>query len=415
MKGLVAILPVAFALTVARASDACAQSNLFSPAAFAAVVDTRIVAADGERSWIDGGFGKARYGDESGPRLAEFGLAWSPRLTDALTARVAVEAQDGADPVLDISEAFVAWKSAPGSAVRLSARAGLFWPQLSLEHDGPLWTVADTITPSAINSWTGEELKIGGAEATLRTAVAGQGVAATVGVFGWGDTAGTLLSFRGWALHDLKNTATGLMPLPPLSDYIRVRQRDGTTSLRELDDRAGLYGRLEWSPSRDLTLDVFTYDNNGDLTSVDDRSEWAWDTRFTEAGLSWTANDRTRIRAQVLKGVTLMGYPDRTTGEIWVDVGYASAYVSATRELGPGALTARLDWFETDDHTLTVVDNNDEHGSAQLLAWRWDVRPHANLVFELLRIDSDRPSRALAGEAADQIQTIFQTALRLDL
>ena len=38
MKGLVAILPVAFALTVARASDACAQSNLFSPAAFAAAM-----------------------------------------------------------------------------------------------------------------------------------------------------------------------------------------------------------------------------------------------------------------------------------------------------------------------------------------------------------------------------------------
>ena len=415
MKGLVAIVPVAFALTVASVTDARAQSDLFLPGAFAAVIDTRIVAADGERSWIDGGFGKARYGDEGGLRLAEVGLAWSPRLTDAVTARIAFEVQDGVDPVVDVSEAFVAWRSAPGSAIRLSARAGLFWPRMSLEHDGPLWTVADTITPSAINSWAGEELKIGGAEATLRTSVAGQGVAATLGVFGWGDTAGTLLSFRGWALHDLKNTATSLMPLPPLSDYMRDRQRDATTPLRELDDRAGLYGRLEWSPSTDLTLDLFTYDNNGDLTSVDDRSEWSWDTRFTEAGLSWTANDRTRVRAQVLKGVTLMGYPDRTTRETWVDVGYASAYVSATREIGPGALTARLDWFETDDHTLTVLDNNDEHGWAQLLAWRWDVRPHANLVFELLRVDSDRPSRLLAGEAADRIQTVFQTALRLDL
>jgi hypothetical protein len=413
MRGTAVVLSIALAL--AGASAARAQSSVFSPSTFSAVLDTRLVAADGEPSWTDGGFGKARYGDESGARLAEAGLAWRPRFTDTVSALVSVEAQGNADPTVDVSEAYVAFKSPPGSAVRLSARAGLYWPQMSLEHDGPFWTVADTITPSAINSWAGEELKVGGAEITARADLHGQKVAATLGAIGFGDTAGTLLTFRGWALHDLKNTASSLMPLPPLSPYMALRQRPETRSMAEIDDRSGVYGRLEWSLTPTLTLDLFGYDNRGDRTSVTGAMDWSWDTRFVEGGLTWAADDRTRIRAQALNGVTLMGYPDRTTGEIWIDVGFASAYVSATRAIGPGALTARLDRFETDDRTLVAVDNNDEDGWAQLVAYRWDVRPRANLVFEWLRIDSDRPSRALAGEAPHQIQTVVQTALRFDL
>lgn len=412
MKRLIAVLCVA--TLSANSATAHARMDLFSPSTLSGVLDLRVVAADGEKSWIDGGFGKGRWGDETGVRLAEAGIAWRPQLTDSLSAVVTVEAQDGADPVVDLSEAYMSWRGA-AAGVRLSARAGLYWPQMSLEHDGLLWTVADTITPSAINSWAGEELKVGGAEATARTTIAGQGLSATLGAIGFGDTAGTLLTFRGWALHDLKNTASSLMPLPPLSAYMAVRQRGATTSLLELDNRTGLYGRLEWKPLPGLMLDLFRYDNRGDGLAADSVNEWSWDTRFTEAGLSWTPDARTRVRAQALSGVTFMGYPDQTTREQWIDVGYSSAYVSVTRDVGPGAITARLDQFETRDHTLTAVDNNDETGWAQLVAYRWDVRPRANIVFELLRIDSDRPSRALAGEDARQAQTIFQTALRFDL
>jgi hypothetical protein len=412
MKTSVAVVCVA--LLSALSATASAQTTLFSPSTVSGVLDVRVVAADGETSWIDGGFGKARWGDESGFRLAEAGIAWRPRLTDALGAVVTVEAQDGADPVVDVSEAYLTWRG-QASGVRLSARAGLYWPQMSLEHDGLLWTVPDTITPSAINSWAGEELKVGGAELTARATISGQGVSATLGAIGFGDTAGTLLTFRGWALHDLKNTAASVMPLPPLSPYMVNRQRGATTSLLELDDRTGLYARLEWRPGPGLMLDLFRYDNAGDALANNSVNEWSWDTRFTEAGLSWTAGPHTRVRAQALNGVTLMGYPDRTTGEQWIDVGYSSAYVSLTHDIGPGALTARLDAFETRDHTVVVLDNNDETGWAELVAYRWDVRPGANLVFEILRIDSDRPSRALAGEDPRQIQTVFQTALRFEL
>ena len=72
----------------------------------------------------------------------------------------------------------------------------------SLEHDRRVWGLTDTITPSAINSWIGEEVKVVGAEGTITHDFDGGRLAATGGVFGYDDTSGTLLSFRGWALHD---------------------------------------------------------------------------------------------------------------------------------------------------------------------------------------------------------------------
>lgn len=404
----------ATALALSSAPVAHAQSDLFSPNTFSAVVDARVVAADGEASWIDGGFGKARWGDESGLRLAEVGVAWRPRLSDAVSATVTLDYQDGADPQVDVGEAYLTARGVVGGW-RLSGKAGLYWPQVSLEHDGVFWSVPDTITPSAINSWMGEEGKVVGAETTVRGDVGGASVAATVGVFGGADTAGTLLAFRGWALHDLKNSAESRMPLPPLSPYMASRQAQATTSITELDDRTGVYGRLEWSPTDRLTLDLFGWDNRASPTAMNLRLDWGWETHFVNLGATWRPDDRTRVRAQILSGETAMGYPDRTDGAIWVDVGFSAAYLSVSRELGPGVLTGRVDLFDTDDRTHVVADNNDEEGHALTGAYRWDLSPGTALVFEALRIESDRPSRAQAGETPDQVQTVVQTALRFEL
>ena len=58
------------------------------------------------------------------------------------------------------------------------------------------------ITPSAINSWIGEEVKVVGVEGTATHPLAGGRLSGTFGLFGFNDTAGTQLAFRGWALHD---------------------------------------------------------------------------------------------------------------------------------------------------------------------------------------------------------------------
>ena len=95
------------------------------------------------------------------PHLVEGNLIWQPRFTWTLTGTVVVTpAQHGQEHPVDLSEAVLTYKPLPlpGPPPPKSARAGLFWPPVSLEHSGPDWAVADTITPSAINSWIGDEV-----------------------------------------------------------------------------------------------------------------------------------------------------------------------------------------------------------------------------------------------------------------
>lgn len=391
------------------AGSARAEVDLLSRDTFSGVLDLRLAAADGETSWVDNGLGKARFGPgRRGLRLGEAAVVWNPRFSDSVTAIVVAESQDGQDHVVDLGEAYLAYRGPAGGTVRISGRAGAFYPQISLEHDGLDWTVPDTITPSAINSWVAEETKVAGVEATARGALLGQGVSATVGAFTHGDTSGTLLSFRGWALHDLKSPVTGRFPLPPLTPFMARRQGPATTPLREIDGATGYYARLEWRPVSKLTLDLFGYDNKGDRISVEDR-EWSWETRFWNLGAHLDLGD-TQAKAQVMHGETLMGYSN--VNGVWIDAGFEAAYVSVTRALGPGGMTGRLDHFSVSDRTNKAVDNNSERGWSALAAYRWDVKPNTQVVFEALTIDSHRPDRARLRLSPDQRQTVLQTAYR---
>ena len=47
-------------------------------------------------------------------------------------------------------------------------KTGAFFPTISLENDDLGWTSPYTLTPSAINSWIGDELRTIGSEAILR-------------------------------------------------------------------------------------------------------------------------------------------------------------------------------------------------------------------------------------------------------
>ena len=46
-----------------------------------------------------------------------------------------------------LSQAYLTFKPMRGSKVAFSARAGLMWPPVSLEHEGADWHVNDSITP----------------------------------------------------------------------------------------------------------------------------------------------------------------------------------------------------------------------------------------------------------------------------
>ena len=84
----------------------------------------------------------------------------------------------------------------------------------------PTGTCKDSITPSAINSWIGEEVRPVAAEGTLAATLGEHKLRATAALMAANDTAGTLLTFRGWALHDRTTLAFHRQPLPPLDGEI---------------------------------------------------------------------------------------------------------------------------------------------------------------------------------------------------
>jgi hypothetical protein len=401
---------VATALMLSAASGANAQSEIFSPDTLHGIADLRLSAAATDRDWLDGGFGKTGRSDGLDAGLAEAALEWRPRFSFGLSGYVTAELQPDVDPALDLGEAYLSYRGPPSAAGRWSARAGVFWPPVSMEHDGTAWTTPDMLSASAINSWIGEEVKVAGLEGAYQVLLGEHEVTAKAAVFGWNDTSGTLLSFRGWALHGVKTGVATGFDLPPLSPFMQTKQAGVTDPYYELDGRAGYYGALEWRPPAPFSFNALYYDNVGDRISVEGK-QWAWETRFLNLGMRWEPTEGLRVLAQAVNGETLMGY--RMPGGIWIDMGFHAAYVLAQREVGEDMLSGRIDWFETNDRTYREIDNNDEQGWAFTAAWRRTLSKHAAVIMEAQHVTSERPSRVLAGDAARQGETVLQTALRL--
>ena len=402
-----------------QAPPALAQVDLFSRDAISGQADLRLAASDGEKSWLDGGFGKTRYGGTGDggwaghADLASADLIWRPAVGFALSAYVDAALQPGRDQPFDLSEAFVQYKPLPrADGWRWQARAGLLYPDISMENDGPGWTPTRTISPSAINAWVGEEAKVVAAEATVGRRWEDQEVSATLGVFSHDDTSGTLLSWRGWSFSDVRSTAFGSLPIPqvPAAHKPFTVQDADSRSVDELDGRPGFYGRVEWRAPGGFTANLFYYDNAGDRTTVKN-GQWSWDTRFWNLGLRYAPDARTEFLAQAMAGRTVTGFH---TPIGWrVDANFDAAYLLASRAIGRDRFTARVDAFDVRDNSFQSLDNNNERGWAVTADWRHPINTHLAVLVEALHVAPNRPARGYVHQAAQQAQTTLQTALKL--
>jgi hypothetical protein len=418
MRGLFTSAGLCALAALGLAWPTCASAqvdDVLGPQAFDGTIDLRASVAGGETSWLDGGFGKLRYGGNAGDseahaQVASADIAWKPQFSFALSGLVSVTHQAGQSTGVDLNEAFLSYRSGP-APTRFSARAGVLWPPISEEHAGSTWQVTDTITPSAVNSWVGEEVKVLAFEGKVEHRFADQTLALTGAVFKHDDMAGTLLTYRGWALHDVRMTVWGHFPLPQLSASVSPYQAPITNPFWERDGRAGYYARIDWQTPGPVSVNLFRYDNRGDRVSTY-QMQTPWRTRFWNAGAMAALGARTVAKAQVLWGNTLVG-PDTPYG-IPADVDFAAAYLLLSRELGGGKVTARGDWFKVHDNSFVASDNNNEHGWATTLAYKHPLTHFADAIVELLHVESNRPARVTLGAiAAEQNQTQLQTSLRL--
>ena len=411
-----------FALVLAcatlAASTAFADDGWFSKHNLQGVVDLRMVAGDGLRSWVNGGFGKTRFGGAGSGVAARttvgaLDLVWKPELTDDLSLVIDGIAQPHAHRGFDFAEAYALYRPLPTSDLHVQARAGLLYVPISMEHNnapGEPWTVNNTITPSAINSWVGEELKVMGGEMRIAHPIGDVQFATTIGVFGYNDTAGTLLSVRGWGFDDVVATAGSRFALPSLNRFAARVQAPDTVPVVGLTGRAGWYGRWDLAFPNRFALNAEWYDNNGDRRSAHKR-QWSWDTTFLNVGAAAPLPAGATLTAQVISGRTAMGYPRGATW--WFDVYFQSAYVAVSRKLGADTVTARVDSFRTRNRPLPVGEDYSENGAAELFCWKHPVNDSSTLLIEGLSTQWRRPSLAAFLIDPHQSQNLLHVAWRV--
>src|SRR6476646_1572801 len=217
---------------------------------FDGYADLRLIVPSNQESWQDGMLGKLRYGAEDNKpeaRLAEAVGQAVALITPQLMALAVVRIEPEQRTFADFLEAYARYRPVSTTAWRWSLKGGAFFPPVSLENTEIGWTSPWTLTPSAINTWVGEELRTIGAEGALEYRSEARTITAMASVFGWNDPAGVLVADRGWALHD---RVTGLIDKPRIPDAIARAQRlsipQYTYEALEIDDRAGWYAAASW-------------------------------------------------------------------------------------------------------------------------------------------------------------------------
>jgi hypothetical protein len=351
-------------------------------------LDLRAIASDGQTSFLDNGPGKFRFDeDHEGIQLGRLRAAWNQPLGEVFAAHVAASTWDGDDKnPIDLTEAYLEYKPYPRAGWRSRVRLGAFYPPMSLENRAIGWETPYTITPSAISSWIGEEIRTVGLEGQFEWLGTRRGQSfdfqLSGALFGWNDPAGTMLADHGFALHDRQTTLFG---------RVGSVQTDATAPRKELfheiDDRPGYYLGAQARYLDRAVLNVLHYDNRGDpkAQSVELR-DMAWKTKFdavalrVETGSDWT------VLVQAMEGDTAID-PFRLL--LWE---FDSRSAMVAKRWGRHMFAARYDAFEIEfDHRPWWAGSEDGH--AWTAAWTFERDDHWRFALEWLRVDSDVPAR----------------------
>ena len=201
-------------------------------------LDLRAVSSNGGTSFLDNGQGKLRFDAEhEGIQLGRLRAAWTQPIGEVLSIHVDASTWDDDDKnPIDLTEAYLEYRPYPRAGWRPRLRLGAFYPPMSLENRARGWETPYTISPSAISSWVGEELRTIGLEGQFDWLGTRQGHAfdlqLTGAVFGWNDPAGTMLARHGFALHDRQTTLFGRVGAPQSNPAATKKEL-----FHEMDDR----------------------------------------------------------------------------------------------------------------------------------------------------------------------------------
>src|SRR6266550_1691918 len=389
---------------VLLASACTAEAQEFSANGF---LDGGLVIPSHDKSWLKGGFGKLDNGGGGGqsPALVSQGVA-DLRLTLDPSAFVfaTVRAAPDQHAPFDVLEAYGRYQPISTRDWLWSIKLGAFFPPISLENESVGWTSPWTLTPSAINSWVGDELRTVGAETNLEWRYETGALGLTGAAYGFNDPTGTLMANRGWAFD---SRPIGLFGEPRQPDAV-ARSFGKAPPLREepfkeIDGRPGWYFGGTARQDGLGRVNALYYDNRAD-PAAHIGSDFGWRTRFTSLGLETYLGDVV-ILSQAMFGDTDIqpfGYFHSTTD-------FQAVYLLAGYYFDDFRIAGRVDLFATQLRNSFKVRGPGEHGRAVTLSGSWTPVRWLRLNTELLQVDSYRGARMAAGTStnASELQVQF--------
>jgi hypothetical protein len=357
------------------------------------LVDLGLSAPWQTTSWLKGGFGKLDNGGGGGKSPAPIGQALTdvrlqldPSFDLLATARVAPDQR----APFDVTEAYARYRPPATQQWAGSFRLGAFYPPISLENESVGWTSPWTLTPSAINSWVGDELRTIGLEGNAEWRYDSGRVTLTGAVFGWNDPTGTLLADRGWVFD---SRPIGLAGEPRRPDAI-ARSTRRTPPLREqpfkeIDGQPGWYAGATVRRDEIGRITGLYYDNRAD-PALFNGSDFGWRTRFGSLGLETYVGDVVLL-LQAMRGDTTI----EPVNNLYFTTDFQAAYLLAGYYFGDFRVAGRLDLFSTATRSK-FGKGVGEHGAALTLSGSWSPVRWLRLGAEAMYVGSDNSARRAA-------------------
>lgn len=362
------------------------------------LLDVRIARGGRAPSWTDRGPGKTRYGGRSTSQGFE-------RVTRPLLSQLAIEGW-GTLPLGVVAHAQLNWETdiddddRPLLIEAYLRKEGGEWEKgwglqtgvmnvpFSLEHTGPAWTARYTLTPSALNTWLWEEVRIVGLEGEWwRETQNGLRLNLLVGTGFGPDQMGRLLAVRGWVLSDALSGINSDLPLPARGVRLSV--------FDERDHRPSVYTWLTLSdPRKRGELSLGYFDNLGDQSA-----KGVWETRFGALGAIFHPLAQMDVLLQYLLGET------RTRG-VAGDSSFNAFFALLSYHYRRHRVSARYDVFRV--HDRDGVPFTRERGDGVTLAYLFEFGLHHRVGFEYIFLHSHRPVRGRADPADDGWQLSYR-------
>ncbi|MFO1249286.1 MAG: hypothetical protein U1E93_13955 [Alphaproteobacteria bacterium] len=394
---LLAVLLAAFA-TTAQAYDVSDDLSVTG------YVSLRGVAPTSQASFLQGGLGKFRYGGKQYGG-AEGVVQAELKLGDLFHAVTVLRAEPQTRSGVDALETYLRYDDAGAHDLSWSVKAGAFFPTISLENDDIGWASPYTLTPSAINSWIGDEMRTIGSEGTLRWK-SDVGTVSLIGaVLCCNDQNGTLMASHGWTMED---RPTGLFERIRLSSQSQklifgpLNARTG--EFDEIDGHVGYYAGATWTVPDWGKISVIRYDNEGNPYARTAR-DTGWDTRF------WSVGARTNVGpvvliAQGMRGSTIVAGPGFVA-----NTKFQSAFGMASYDLEDWRFSVREDLFATRRaNAANAIWSED--GDATTGAISYTGIDRFRITAELIRMNSRRGEYVPAGLGPARTDRQFQLDVR---